>query len=110
MVKSLQHTVLDLMNLPLWAQFMLIGILIIVGQYWFSQIAVRLSGIKWGNSRMGNLIKYLAVSLLIAYLIVNFWLGTAPTGQRYEWGLYGRGAFISITLFLIQFFTRYFAR
>lgn len=110
MLRSLQQTGLELMNLPLWAQFLLIGVLILVGQYWFSQIAGRLSGSRWTSSRTGNLIKCLVASLLMAYLLVNYWLGTSPAGQRYEWGFYGRGAFIGLTLFLTQFFARYFDR
>lgn len=110
MLKSLYQTGYQLMNLPLWAQFLLIGVLIFVGQYWFSQISSRLSAVKWTGSRMSDLLKCLTAALLIAYLLVNFWLGTSPAGQRYEWGLYGRGAFIGLTLFLTQFFSRYFAR
>ena len=110
MLKYLYQTGHELMSLPLWTQFLLIGVLILVGQYWFSQIASRLSGFKWSSSPISNLLKYLAVASLLAYLLVNFWLGTTPAGQRYEWGHYGRGAFIGLTLFLTQFFTRYFTR
>lgn len=110
MVRTLYQTGHELMNLPLWGQFMLIGVLLLVGRFWFSQIAGRLSAVQWTGSRMSVLLKCLSAALLLAFLLVNFWLGTSPTGQRYEWGLYGRGAFIGLTLFLTQFLTRFFAR
>ena len=88
---------------------MLVVVLLFLGHYWLQfaakGILSRLSGI---DTRYWALLKRIVVSLLVSYLCVSYWMGRDEHHQAHEWGLWGRGAFFVLNIYLTTFLSRYF--
>lgn len=104
----MNHVTNEFISLPLWAQIMLVVIILFVGHYWL-QFTSRgiLSKLTNIDSRYWILLKWAFVSMMISYLIVTFWVGTDATNHVMPWGLWGRGAFVLSTVYLTTFMSRY---
>lgn len=100
----------EALSMPIWMQFLVVGILILVGQFWFTQFADKISSSNWSKSSWFRLLKNIVAASLISVLAVNYWIGRTPNGMGLAWGFYGRGAFILLTLYLTQFFTRFYTK
>jgi len=90
---------------------MLVVVLLFVGHYWLQfatkGILSRLSGV---DTRYWALLKRIVVSTLISYLCVLYAMGNDPHNHALEWGFWGRGSFIAITLYLTSFLSRFFQK
>lgn len=95
----------SLTKLPLWAIVLSVVILLYLTQYWLTVLAGKLlpqlAPMLLGYTR---LIRTSIGCAGLAALITFFWIGTGARGNFLEWGIYGRGAFILLTIGFTRFF------
>lgn len=101
----------DFRGIPLWGQIMLVVIILVVGNFWLQRVSTGLiTHLKMPGGPFWQLLKVVIAAGLIAYMSVTFWIGSDARGQVYPWGLWGRGAFVVVTIYLTTFFHKVFPR
>lgn len=101
----------DFRGIPLWGQIMLVVLVLVVGNFWLQRVSTGLiAHLKMPGGSFWQLIKLAVAAGLIAYMSVTYWIGSGAHGEAYPWGLWGRGAFIVVTIYLTVFFQKVFSR
>ncbi|PRY27799.1 hypothetical protein CLV58_13117 [Spirosoma oryzae] len=97
--------------LPLWAQLMLISVVLVVGHFWLSMLGKGLwQRVLATDNRTWTVLRFAAFAGLIAYASVSFCLGHDEQGQALQWSVYARGAFVVEVLYLTPLLLRVFQK